>query len=87
MTEQITIEEALEIVSFERDSSGKWEVYYVKGTVFGNVLGDVRGNILGTVFGTVLGDVGGNVGGNVGGTVKGKIHSDEWKRNLLEDNQ
>ena len=62
MTEQITLEEALELVTFIKDSAGKWHV--------GNVRGHVRGD--------VYGDVGGNIGGNVSGMVWGTISGKKW---------
>ena len=96
MTDQITLEEALELVSFTQDEDGEWQVKdvygYVHGDtyrgVFGNVggdvggsvSGDVRGKVWGSVCGNVVRDVGGSIGGNVGGTVKGDIKLGEWQR-------
>lgn len=62
MTDQITLEEALNLVSFIKCKDGKWYVF--------TVWGDVKNN----VCGSVLGDVGGNVGGQVWGRISGK----EW---------
>ena len=55
MSEQITLAEVLELVTFEK-SGVKW------------IVQDVRGNV-GNVRGHVFGNVGGNVGGTVGGVV------------------
>lgn len=69
--EKPTIEEVLELVSFERDENGKLQICDifgdVKGYVYGNVryvsgsVHNVRGNVLGNVFGSVLGSVRGSV--------------------------
>ena len=96
MIQQITIEEALKLVSFRYNAHGEWEIGNVDGNVNGNVngyvWGDVGGNVYGNVDGYVGGDVGsnvhgnvnghvwGDVGGDVGGTVEGNIESDEWQR-------
>ena len=87
MTEQITLEEALKLVSFYQLSGGSWRVLevngYIKGSVNGNVYGDVNGyvngNVNGDVNGYVLGNVDGNVNGNVLGNVLGTINGREWK--------
>jgi hypothetical protein len=79
MTKQITLEEALKLVSFYQLSGGSWRVLevngYIKGSVNGNVYGDVRGYVNGNVNGYVDGNVNGNVLGNVLGTINGR----EWK--------
>ena len=71
MTKQITLEEALKLVSFYQLSGGSWRVLevngYIKGSVNGNVYGDVNGYVDGNVNGDVL--------GNVLGTINGR----EWK--------
>jgi hypothetical protein len=89
MTDQITLEEALRLVTFIKDSAGKWCVDNVhdnvlgsvQGSVQGNVggnvggavRGDVRGYIEGSVLDDVCGDVWGNVGRNVGRNVGGSV--------------
>ena len=65
--EKPTIEEVLELVSFERDENGKLRIL--------SVLGHVRGNVLGNVFGSVRGNVLGNVLGSVRGSVRGSVHN------------
>lgn len=60
MTEQITLEEALQLVTFYKYNDGKWRVCLVHG--------DIRGDVDGSVWG----DVSGNVDGNVYGTISGK---------------
>ena len=77
MTNQITLEEALELVEFEPCPEG-WRVKNVKGSVYGNVLGDVRSNVWGSVCGSVC-NVGGNVGGDVIGRVRGTISGRQWR--------
>lgn len=66
MTNQITLEKALELVEFELGPKG-WRVKNVKGHVWGDVWYNV--------WGDVGGDVRHNVWGNVGGTIKGR----RWK--------
>lgn len=66
MTDQITLEKALELVDFELGSEG-WRVKSVKGSVYGDIFGSAVGNIWGDVGGSVC-----NVWGNVGGTIKGR---------------
>ena len=66
MTKQITLEEALTLVSFEHVTGCGWKV----GAVFGNVGGSVFGSVRGAVFG--------NVSYDVGGTVRGTINGREW---------
>ena len=73
MTEQITLEEALKLVSFEQDKRGFWRVLDVDGNVYGNVDGSVFGNVDGSVWHNVNGHVGGYVDGNVRGAVNGNI--------------
>jgi hypothetical protein len=67
MTKQITLEEALKLVSF--DYLAKWRVLEVNGNVDGDVLGNVNGDVNGDVDGDVNGDVDGYVNGNVNGDV------------------
>ena len=78
--QQITIEEALKLVSFIFDEEQGWQVKNVKGTVFGNVLGDVKDSVRGDVT-VVLGNVH-TVGGDVCavcGNVQGNIDGRKWK--------
>jgi len=64
MPEQITLEEALELVTFKRNADGDWLVNHVKSSVYGNVEG--------TVFGDIKKSVCGNICGNLGGTINGR---------------
>lgn len=78
MTEQITLEEALQLVSFTKEGGVNWRVGMVHGDIDGNVDGNVCGNVDGSVFGGVRGDVGGNVGGHVGGNIYGCVFGSVW---------
>lgn len=65
MTNQITLEEALELVQFkfkQFPSGGFWYVENVWGDVYGNVCGYVEGDV-----------------GKVGGTVRTTINGRKWK--------
>ena len=75
MTEQITIEEAIKLVSFKKDECEGWFVIDVHADVYGNVYGDVSGHVQGHVGG----DVGGNVVGNIEGTVRVTINERKWQ--------
>ena len=58
MTDQITLEEALELVIFRRNDDATWCVEHVRGTVWGNVWGSVKGYVkgsVGRVYGTISG--------------------------------
>ena len=66
MADQITPEEALELVDFEPYPEG-WRVKHVNGDVCGNVNGDVWDNVWGDVGGSVCRNVRGHVGGTIGG--------------------
>ena len=91
MTDQITLEEALKLVSFYHTDACGWGIHTVNGTVKGNVKGDVGGNVHGvigghvngSIVGSVVGDVFGNVVGDVKGDVKGdvfgKINGRSWE--------
>ena len=89
MDEQITLEEALELVTFYQGVDGTWRIKNVKSDVIGNVHGNVdtvKGSVLvgvgGSVKGTVEGNVtvvGGNVWTHVGGTVYGTINDCKWQ--------
>ncbi len=72
---EITLEEALKLVSFYHGGAWGWQVRDVNGDVDGNVNGDINGDVGGNVYG----DVDGIVHGNVGGNVRGKINGREWK--------
>tara|TARA_R110000851_G_scaffold143067_3_gene281894 strand:- start:317 stop:628 length:312 start_codon:yes stop_codon:yes gene_type:complete len=71
MTKQITLEEALKLVSFYHGYAGEWEVLSVHG--------DVKGNVYGKVGGDVDCGIGGDVHGNVEGDVEGTINGREWE--------
>ena len=60
MSEEITLEEVLRLVSFENFDGG-WAVKDVRGDVGGSVLGDVVGCVVGSVRGGVVGGVLGGV--------------------------
>lgn len=78
MTDQITLEQALELVDFEQDSDGTWRVGTVKDnciTVAG-YCNTVEGNC-GTVKG-YCNTVEGNCG-RVKGRVLGTIHGRQWR--------
>ena len=60
MPEQITLEEALKLVTFKQNADGIWTVK------------DVHSDVLGSALGSVLGSVLGNVDGNVWGTINGR---------------
>lgn len=51
MADQITLEEALRIVSFRKTADGTWVVRDVFGGVWGSVYGDVGGTVGGTING------------------------------------
>lgn len=75
--EDITLEEVLKMVTFERThSSGKFVVQDVNCSIWGNVSGSIGGNVSSYIKGNVssiFGNVRGNVGGNVGGDVEGNV--------------
>ena len=75
MTEQITLKQALELVSFMKEPEGNWKVL----TVYGDVHGDVRGAVWGNVHGNINGSVRQNVLRNVDGKVIGKINGRRWE--------
>ena len=84
MTKQITLEEALKLVTFKHMDDCGWQVNSVDGKVFGNVKGDVIGSVNGVVYASVHGGVGGDVWGDVwgdlngyvGGNVRGNVYGD-----------
>ena len=73
MTEKITLEQVLKLVSFMKNLNGDWKVLSVYHCVHGDVYGDVRGNVYGSV-GDVVGNVRGNVFGIVSADVCGDVH-------------
>ena len=83
MPDQITLEEALKLVSFKYVTGCGWQIRDVHGYVNGNVHGYVNGYVYGTVKGDVCGNVDGNVYGDVKGYVKGDvfgtINGREWE--------
>ena len=85
MTKQITLEEALKLVSFYHADTWGWQVRDVNVDVKGDIHGDVGGDVFGTVGGNIYGDVnvfgavGGNIYGDVNDHVWGKINGREWE--------
>ncbi len=55
MSETITLEELLKLVTVEWDSDGEWHIIDVKGDVDGDVYGYVGGSVGGYVFGRIKG--------------------------------
>ena len=55
MTEQITLEKALKLVTFTLAPDGNWRIIHVLDDVYGSVYGDVNGYVKGTVYGTING--------------------------------
>ena len=74
MTKQITLEEALKLVSFINLGCLGWRVHDVKSDVKGNVHGSIGRN----VYGDVDGDLDGNVHGRIAGDVHKEIAGDVW---------
>jgi hypothetical protein len=60
---QITLEEALNLVTFKQDADGSWIVCHVKTDVVGDVFGDVWGCVHSDVHGSIRGQVRGTIGG------------------------
>ena len=71
MTKQITLEEALKLVTFKHAGAWGWQV--------SDVHGDVTGDIHGTVGRNIFGTVGGNIYGGVNDHVWGKINGRHWE--------
>ena len=67
MLAQITLEEALELVSFNHVRGRGWQICSVDSNVYGDVHGDVDGDVRGVVGGDVWGDVEGDVEGTING--------------------
>ena len=80
MTKQITLEEALKLVSFHHITCCGWTVLDVDGdidgAVNGHIFGDVNGGINGDVNGTIRGSVDGHIFGDVKGCISGDIYGD-----------
>ena len=60
MTEKITLEQALELVSFIKRSGYDWKVLTVYDDVHGDIRGGVHGDVNGDVHGTVRGTIDGH---------------------------
>ena len=67
MTNRITLQKALKLVTFYQNADGTWCVDDVHGNVLGNIEGEVYCNVWGSVHGNVDGDVKGNVKGTIAG--------------------
>ena len=52
---EITLEEALKLVSFHDRGARGWKVLDVNGNIYGDVKGYINGNIKGNVRGTING--------------------------------
>jgi hypothetical protein len=72
MSEQITLEEVLELVSFEK-IGGKWQVLAIKGDVSDDCCGSIGGNVWGNIGGDVEGNIEGDVEGDIWGSVIGIV--------------
>ena len=55
MAKQITLEQALKLVSFYHGDAGEWVVLSVHGGVGGDIVGDIKGNVYGNFRGTING--------------------------------
>ena len=78
-----TIQEVLELVSFERNEDDVLFVRDVRDSVWGSVKGTVWGNVCDNVWGDVRGNVRGNVcervEGDIVGMVFGTINRRKWQ--------
>ena len=79
MPKQITLEEALKLVSFKHSVLWGWQIRDVNSSVTGDVNADVWGDVDGHVYCNVTGAIGGNVGKYVGGKVFGTIKGRQWQ--------
>ena len=59
MTNQITLEEALKLVSFYKGIDGTWRIKDVNGIVEGTVFGDIKKNVCGNICGNLYGTING----------------------------
>ena len=73
MSEQITIDELLKLVSVEK-IGGKWNLKSIRGDVSDDCCGSIGGNVWGNIGGSVEGDIEGDVIGDVFGNVVGNVH-------------
>ena len=73
MSEQITMDEVLELVSFKK-IGGKWQVLAIKGDVSDDCCGSIGGNVWGNIGGSVEGDIEGHVVGDIWGIAFGNVH-------------
>ena len=76
MADQISLKQALELVTFEQDLDGNWRVHTVHDCVFNNVMGQIVGNVGGSVSGTIYGNVDGDIVGDVNGDISGYVDGD-----------
>ena len=72
MSEQITIDELLKLVSVEK-IGGKWNLRAIIGDVSGDCFGSIGGDVWGNIGGSVEGDIEGDVIGDVFGNVVGNV--------------
>ena len=73
MSEQITLDELLKLVSVEK-IGGKWNLKSIRGDVSDDCCGSIGGNVWGNIGGSVEGDIEGDVIGDVFGNVVGNVH-------------
>ena len=73
MSEQITMDEVLELVSFKK-IGGKWNLKSIRGDVSDDCCGSIGGNVWGNIGGSVEGDIEVDVIGDVFGNVVGNVH-------------
>ncbi len=73
MSEQITIDELLKLVSVEK-IGGKWNLRAIIGDVSGDCLGSIGGDVWGNIGGSVEGDIEGHVVGDIWGIAFGNVH-------------
>ena len=72
MSEQITLDELLKLVSVEK-IGGKWNLKSIRGDVSDDCCGSIGGNVWGNIGGSVEGDIEGDVIGDVFGNVVGNV--------------
>ena len=76
MAKQITLEEALKLVSFYHTDDWGWGIHTVDGDIHGDIGGDIGGIVYGNVGGGVIGNVNGSIGGEVDGHIYGDVKGD-----------
>jgi len=59
MAKQITLEEALKLVTFYQGIDGTWRIKDVNGIVEGTVFGDIKKNVCGNICGNLYGTING----------------------------